>query len=335
MGKNYTWLTISLQGDLVVANDFKNSDLFWALRGGGGGSWGVVASVTIRTFPDPPAAVQSLTISTANYTGFWNFVEEFHARLPSVSDAAGSGYYFLTSAAPGNVSTLTIALFFVGHTNETVMAKVLDPLIEYAIMTLGPSSVASARLQAPAFKYVIGELLPGDSDTGGAIVRIWSRLVSRDLLVHRAGAAALTDSFKRLFGPGVGAGNTITGHVVAGGQVARNVGLDVAVNPAWRRTLTHLAGGVSWPPDATVEEVGALERRITEVMVPMFAQLEPDMGAYLNEADAYERDFQRSFWGDNYPRLREVKKKWDPEGIFITRRGVGSEEWDDDGLCRV
>jgi FAD/FMN-containing dehydrogenase len=318
-----------------VANNFQNSDLFWALRGGGGGSWGVVLNVTIRTFPDPPVAVQSLTVSTANYTGFWNFVEEFHAQLPAVDDAGGSGYYFLSSAAAGNVSNIRIALFFVGHTNETAMAKVMDPLIQYANETLGSSSVVSLRSQAPAFKYVIDVLLPGDSDTGGGIARIGSRLVSRRLLSRRTGAAALMDSFKQFFAPGIGAGATITGHVVAGGQVARNARLDVAVNPAWRRTLTHLAGGLSWPSTATVEEQRAVERRITDVVVPLFSRLEPDMGAYLNEADASERDFQRSFWGDNYPRLRKVKKRWDPEGIFITRKGVGSEDWDEDGLCRV
>jgi FAD/FMN-containing dehydrogenase len=318
-----------------VANNFQNSDLFWALRGGGGGSWGVVLNATIRTFPDPPVAVQSLTVSTANYTGFWKFVEEFHAQLPAVDDAGGSGYYFLSSAAAGNVSNIRIALFFVGHTNETAMAKVMDPLIQYANEILGSSSVVSLRSQAPAFKYVIDVLLPSDSDTGGGIARIGSRLVSRRLLSRRTGAAALMDSFKQFFALGVGAGATITGHVVAGGQVARNARLDVAVNPAWRRTLTHLSWGLSWPSTATVEEQRAVERRITDVVVPLFSRLEPDMGAYLNEADASERDFQRSFWGDNYPRLRKVKKRWDPEGIFITRKGVGSEDWDEDGLCRV
>jgi hypothetical protein len=59
------------------------------------------------------------------------------------------------------------------------------------------------------------------------------------------------------------------------------------------------------------------------------------MGAYLNEANAYEKDFQSSFWGDNYNRLYKIKQKWDPTGLFITRSGVGSEDWDTEGLCRV
>ena len=326
---------VTAKGQVVVANDFQNSDLFWALRGGGGGSWGVVSSVTIRTFPDPPTAVQSLAISSANDTAFWDFVEEFHAKLPAVNDAGGSGYYFLTAAAPGNISTLIIGLFFAGHTNDTIMAEVMDPLLEYANLTLGSSSVVASRFQAPAFKYVINEILPRDSDTGGATVHLGSRLVSRDFLSRRAGATKLTAALKKAFAPGIGAGGSFTGHLVAGGQVARNAELNVAVNPAWRRTVTHLVGGVSWSQNATVEEQLEVERRVTEEMVPLLAELEPDMGAYLNEADAFEQNFQRSFWGDNYPRLREVKKRWDPEGIFITRAGVGSEDWDEEGLCRV
>jgi hypothetical protein len=45
----------------------------------------------------------------------------------------------------------------------------------------------------------------------------------------------------------------------------------------------------------------------------------------LNEANAYETKFQASFWGKNHPKLLKIKKKWDPEGLFVVRRGVGSE----------
>jgi len=43
-------------GSLVVANADSNPDLFWALRGGGGGTFGVVASMTYRTWPAPTMA---------------------------------------------------------------------------------------------------------------------------------------------------------------------------------------------------------------------------------------------------------------------------------------
>lgn len=59
-----------------------------------------------------------------------------------------------------------------------------------------------------------------------------------------------------------------------------------------------------------------------------------DSGAYSNEADVREPNFQRTFFGDNYGRLRGVKRRYDPDGMFIVGAGVGSEEWDEYGICR-
>ena len=293
-------------------------------------------NATIRTFPDPPVVLQSLTIATPNTTAYWGFIEEFHTRLPAINDAGASGYYFITpgTGSTGNISTVEVALLFVGHSDEKAAAKLIDPLVAFANRTVGNSSVVALRVSLPQTQSFIQLALPGDSDNEGGIVRLGSRLVSRDFLARPGGATRLTETFKDFFSPGVG-GGAVTGHIVAGGQVAHNKGLDVAVNPAWRRTVTHLAMGVSWPTNATVATQREETRRLTDVLVPLFSRLEPDMGAYLNEADANERDFQTSFWGANYNRLRLIKTKVDPEGLFITNAGVGSEDWGVDGLCRV
>jgi len=76
---------------------------------------------------------------------------------------------------------------------------------------------------------------------------------------------------------------------------------------------------------------------MTEQAVPLLASLtgETDSASYLNEADAREPNFQRTFFGDNYERLSLIKRIYDPEDLFIVRAGVGSERWDDDGLCIV
>ena len=61
---------------------------------------------------------------------------------------------------------------------------------------------------------------------------------------------------------------------------------------------------------------------------------EPFSMSYWNEADYQQPDWQRSFWGSNYPRLLEVKAVYDPAGLFTCRHCVGSEAWTEDGNCR-
>lgn len=48
----------------------------------------------------------------------------------------------------------------------------------------------------------------------------------------------------------------------------------------------------------------------------------------MSEADPSTEDWQRTFWGDNYPTLLEIKKKWDPEGVFWCVPCVGHELWE-------
>jgi FAD/FMN-containing dehydrogenase len=58
-------------------------------------------------------------------------------------------------------------------------------------------------------------------------------------------------------------------------------------------------------------------------------------GAYVSESNYFEKNWQRSYWGSNYPRLLQIKKKYDPAGLFIVHNGVGSEEWSTDGFTKL
>jgi FAD/FMN-containing dehydrogenase len=61
----------------------------------------------------------------------------------------------------------------------------------------------------------------------------------------------------------------------------------------------------------------------------------PSGGSYVSESDFFEKNWQRSFWGDHYSRLRAVKMKYDPTGLFFVHHGVGSECWSPDGFTRI
>src|SRR5262249_32201743 len=58
-------------------------------------------------------------------------------------------------------------------------------------------------------------------------------------------------------------------------------------------------------------------------------------GSYVSESSYFESDWQQSYWGANYHRLRTAKAKYDPDGLFFVHHGVGSEDWSTDGFERM
>lgn len=109
----------------------------------------------------------------------------------------------------------------------------------------------------------------------------------------------------------------------------------ISMNPAWRDTLTHFIVVSTWPDWID-------QQRVTDIYqsVPMkigkLRELSPETGAYFNEADSYEVYWQDAFFGKNYERLREIKKKYDPSNTLWCRRCVGSEalvEQENGALC--
>jgi hypothetical protein len=94
--------------------------------------------------------------------------------------------------------------------------------------------------------------------------------------------------------------------------------------------------GNSWADSATIPQVQGNLTRFKDTQLPIIEQLTgPNAGSYSNEADSLEADFQSTFFGPNYPKLSDIKTKYDPTDLFIVKAGVGSERWDKDGLCRV
>lgn len=318
------------QGSHITANEYQNSDLFWALRGGGGGTFGVVTSVTLRTFPDVPMLLTSFNF-TAPVEVFWEFITDLHAFLPALDDANGSGYYWIFTDGPQ--PTFIMSTFFLNQTNVTA----IDELYASLIQANQPNSTLLQYYTIPieSSAYLIDSLLAGTDSVGSQAV-LGSRLISRKFLKSKTGPDQLTQVLRKL------APNQATvflGHIVAGGQVAKNGrggdAIDSAVNPAWRKAITHLIFARSWENTTPFTEQKEIMRNLSKVEMPLLKALEPDMGSYINEADLNEDDWQQVFWGGNYPRLLSIKRKWDPKDVFMCSPCIGSEGWNAEGICRI
>jgi FAD/FMN-containing dehydrogenase len=88
------------------------------------------------------------------------------------------------------------------------------------------------------------------------------------------------------------------------------------------------AGARAFPGIAGHEPDLAEARRARDGVSAAMAVLRaatPDAGSYVNETDYFEPDWQRSFWGDNYPRLLAIKHEYDPHNLFTCHHCVGSE----------
>lgn len=89
---------------------------------------------------------------------------------------------------------------------------------------------------------------------------------------------------------------------------------------------------IGYPPD-----LGNARRNAAKVAAAaaVLRAVAPGAGSYVSESDYFNADWRAAFWGPHYPRLRAVKAKYDPGGLFIVHHGVGSEDWSADGFTRL
>jgi len=118
-------------------------------------------------------------------------------------------------------------------------------------------------------------------------------------------------------------------------EAARDTAMNPAVLDAFALVICAAGEPPAYPGVKGHEPDAALARTRAEAIERAMAELRrlvPQPGAYVSESDYFERSWQQSFWGPNYPRLSAVKRKYDPDGLFFVHHGVGSERWSTDGF---
>lgn len=86
------WEVVVPTGQILIATPDQNTDLYWALSGGGGGTYGAVLSMTVKLHPDMPTAGASLyfTDPTEKYR---DVLQTFLINLPAMLDAGAVVYW--------------------------------------------------------------------------------------------------------------------------------------------------------------------------------------------------------------------------------------------------
>ncbi|KAL5361115.1 hypothetical protein BJX96DRAFT_185121 [Aspergillus floccosus] len=326
---------ITAQGELVVANEFQNQDLFWALKGGGGGTFGIATRSTVRVFDDFPALtyVAEMLVPDAFHNGsaigsqaLWDVVEQLIRLIPRLHDKNVAAN-FAMGHLPDDSARVAMQMVFANRSTAQTEDDALADL--YAVLSKHEVLYNATSRFLP--RYSQGLQRPTEQ-TG------WGDYDGSLLLSHRflSMANAPSRMVEVLSQVRLDVGDSFEIDML-GGRVMDKDKLDSALHPSWREALALLLIHKNLSPSPTPEMQRQGQMELTTVDMPLFRSIEgdPRMGSYSNCADPNEPHFQQAFWGANYQRLVQVKRVWDRDEVFISRRAVGSEGWDVEGLCRV
>ena len=168
---------VTADGNHVVANPYRNQDLFWALRGGGGGTWGVVTSVTYKTHPSTPFSAAYLSVNSTNANSTQNLLTEIIRLTPSLVEQGYGGYGGYSSGSP---EQLTLTVLSPNATAEQTNAT-FHPLFEFAISQPGLSVENGTILYNDFWSFYDPLFATGDGQVGGS-VEVSSWLLPKDVV---------------------------------------------------------------------------------------------------------------------------------------------------------
>lgn len=262
-------------GDIVIANKCQYSDLFWALRGGGAGTFGIIIEATIKAFPTPQTTIVALNIipsdNSTNLTSrWWELAARVHTKLPAVKEAGGQGYYTMAIPPVSPIHSFS-GFFYHYNTSNATLQKAWKPVRDLLDRQKDLASYTFDTYTSPTFFDI------WNATTGQAFEAVarpgWltSRLLSKRALTQDV--VAVAQAFEK-------AGPILLGHMIANDK---NKGLDIALNPAWRDALVHMVAVTGWSDS---DPVGTKEFRLgwlRTVQARALKRLDPDAGAYVNE----------------------------------------------------
>jgi FAD/FMN-containing dehydrogenase len=311
---------VTSDGRFITVSKSSNPDLFWALRGGGGGTFAVTVSVIIRTHP-------RLDVVTANWVidnianseeKYWMAVKKFYDVFTDWADAGIYTFYFHWR------NSLDMRFLFAPNHTLDSYKKVVQPFFDYLaandiVLSTPHSSTAHTSFYS-AYQATWGGNFFTAISTADSLPA--NRIVPR---------RNFEEKYNETYA-------LIKEHVMTGKfwlgyhKAVKNYGdTDNAVNPAWRQCVLFFVTSSNRTGDhSTVEALRERNEHLQKEILDPWRRITPVSeggGTYLNEASVEEPDWQESFYGGYYPRLSEIKRKWDPYDVFYATTAVGSERW--------
>ncbi len=352
---------VTADGVVRIANACTNPELFWGLKGGGGGSLGVVTRLTLRTHALPASiGAVNMTIKAASddaYRRLLGLMMDF-CRDQLMKPHWGEQLKFKRS------NELIVSMVFQGLSRGEASA-VWQPFIDAVNaapnefrFTAAPFIVAlpGRRFWEPGFLKMLPGVVVGDNRAGappgniiwsgdqgqvGQVLHAQQSTWLPAVLLQPDQRDAWVDALfaaTRHWQVGLHLNKGLAGAPPAVIAATRNTAMNPAALDAFALAIIGAEEAPAYPgieghePHVTDARRRA---RAIDAATGELRKLVPAPGAYVSESNYFEADWQRAFWGSNHERLATAKRQYDPHGLFFVHHGVGSESWRADGFTPI
>ena len=318
---------VTPDGRFATVDEANNPDLFWALRGGGGGTFGVVSSMTVRVHPRMAFAGMTFVVTSGTGAGaavsnevLYAALDAYMRHFPAFAEAGTYAYATLLPSPDGTGFTWTMKPWLIPGMRLAEYRELVAPLL--AAWKEARFPVEPDFFETDSFLEAYQNHFPSDQ-VGMPNVRTGSRLIPKE---NWANPSVLNHTITTLLDI-VSQGSSLIFYCINGGRPPPGAPPS-AVHYAWRTAYMFAIVGTIWDADAGPAEVERVNVRISQDWMAQLRSLTPGGGTYLNEADVMEPQYQASFYGrDNYERLLRIKRDLDPHAVFWAPTAVGSEDW--------
>jgi FAD/FMN-containing dehydrogenase len=314
---------VTADGRIRDCDRVRDSDLYWASRGGGGGNFGVATSFTFRTHAAPADVV--LFFLGWPWAQASQVIAGWQSWAPHAPDQLWSNLH-LSARPGGGTPSIQVGGTYLGSVSDA--ASQLDKL--YAAVGSGPSTPymrATTYLDAMlvdagcAGMSVAGCHLPWQA-AGGTLTR-QPELAKSDFFTRPLSGSAIGTLLTGVEGlqpvQGTARGEGGVAFDACGGAVNR-VG-------AGQTAFVH-RDALFLAQYTTTWDTGSPPRRAArqrDWQRALYASMRPYASgqAYQNYVDPDLTTWRQAYYGANYPRLARVKAAYDPDGLFRFPQAIG------------
>jgi FAD/FMN-containing dehydrogenase len=302
-------------GRVIECDEHRDEELFWALRGAGGGNFGVVTSLTFNTIPAPDATAFHLVWPHTQATAL---IDAWQTWAPFAPDELAAS---LLLTAPGDVDRPPVVNVFGAMLGtEADTTELLDELVARA--GADPASVFSKHASYRETKRHLAEHGPGDDrleQTSQGLAPRQGHDFSKSEFFGRLLPTEATAMLMKNFFEGRVAGQSRELDFTPWGGAYNRTRAD-ATAFVHRAELFLLKHAVVVKPDAPAAERQAARRWLARSW-----ELVRSWGSgrvYQNFPDPDLLNWAHAYYGANYDRLARIKARYDPDDFFRFRQSL-------------